>query len=105
MKAAFKIQNKRLKGLGKRENPPEKIGERNGEWGRGKLAFFRDIIGDIIIMKSIKTRGKAGGHEPLLFPLSCHKLAFFSSGSHKSPLFPLPVHHIWLFLGQNYFFK
>ena len=25
MKAAFKIQNKRLKGLGKRENPPEKI--------------------------------------------------------------------------------
>ena len=28
-------------------------------------------------MKSIKTRGKAGGHEP--------------------PLFPLPYHHIWLF--------
>ena len=28
-------------------------------------------------------RGKAGGHEPPLFPLPCHILAFFSSGSHE----------------------
>ena len=38
--------------------------------------------------------GKAGGHEPPLFPLLGHILAFFSSGSHEPPLFPLPGHHI-----------
>ena len=40
-----------------------------------------------------KERGKAGGHEPPLFPLPCHILAFFSSGSHEPPLFPLSYHH------------
>ena len=42
-------------------------------------------------------RGKAGGHEPPLFPLPGHILAFFSSGSHEPSLFPLPYHHIGLF--------
>ena len=28
-------------------------------------------------------RGKAGGHEPPLFPLPCHTLAFLSSGSYE----------------------
>ena len=39
-------------------------------------------------------QGKAGGHEPPLFPLPGHILAFFSSGSHEPPLYPLPYHHI-----------
>ena len=47
--------------------------------------------------------GKAGGHEPPLFPLPCHILAFFSSGSHEPPLFPLPYHHIWLFRAKHFF--
>ena len=42
-------------------------------------------------------QGKAGGHEPPLFPLPCHILAFLSYGSHEPPLFPLLCHHIWLF--------
>ena len=49
-------------------------------------------------------RGKAGGHEPPLFPLPGHILAFFSSGNHEP--------HYFLFCtttfdssGQNYFFK
>ena len=39
-------------------------------------------------------RGKAGGHEPPLFPLPLHILAFFSSCSHEPPLFPLPYHKV-----------
>ena len=48
-------------------------------------------------------RGKAGGHEPPLFPLPCHILAFFSFGSHEPPLFLLPYHHIWLFRAKLLF--
>ena len=48
--------------------------------------------------------GKAGGHEPPLFLLPCHILAFFSSGSHEPPLFPLPFHHIWLFRAKLLFY-
>ena len=40
---------------------------------------------------------RQGGHEPPLFPLPGHILAFFSFGSHEPPLFPLRYHHIWLF--------
>ena len=47
-------------------------------------------------------RGKAGGHEPPLFPLPCHILAFFSSGSHEPPLFPLLYHHIGLFRAKYF---
>ena len=39
-------------------------------------------------------RGKAGSHEPPLFTLPDHILAFFSSSSHEPPLFPLLYHHI-----------
>ena len=39
-------------------------------------------------------QGKAGGHEPPLFPLPCRILAFFTSGSHEPPLFPLPCHFL-----------
>ena len=42
-------------------------------------------------------RGKAGGNEPPLLPLSGHILAFLSSGSHEPPVFPLSYHHSWLF--------
>ena len=48
-------------------------------------------------------RGKAGSHEPPLFPLPYHILAFFFSGSHEPPLFPLPYHHIWLFRAKLLF--
>ena len=41
-------------------------------------------------------QGKAGGHEPPLFPLPGHILAFFSSGSHELPLFPLSWRS-WIF--------
>ena len=47
--------------------------------------------------------GKAGGHEPPLFPLPCHILAFLSSGSYEPPLFPLQCHHIWLFRAKLLF--
>ena len=47
--------------------------------------------------------GKAGGHEPPLFPLPGHILAFSSSGSHEPPLYPLPYHHIWLFRAKLLF--
>ena len=51
----------------------------------------------------LRERGRADGHEPPLFPLLCHILAFFSSGSHESALFPLPGHHIGLFLAKLLF--
>ena len=54
---------------------------------------------------NVNERGKAGGHEPPLFPLPCHIFAFFSSGSHEPPLFPLPYHRAFDSSGQNYFFK
>ena len=52
---------------------------------------------------SLAERGKAGGHEPPLFPLLCHILAFLSSGSHEPLPFPLPYHHIWLFRAKLLF--
>ena len=45
-------------------------------------------------------RGKAGGHEPPLFPLPFHTLAFLSSGSHEPPLFTLPCRG-WNFENQT----
>ena len=50
-----------------------------GVWGRC-LAF-----------EAPREQGKAGGHEPPLFPLPCHILAFLSSGNPEPPLFSLSV--------------
>ena len=57
----------------------------------------------VFIARFMDERGKSGGHEPPLFPLPCHILAFLSSGSHEPPLFPLPYHHIWLFRAKLLF--
>ena len=48
-------------------------------------------------------RGKACGHEPPLFPLLCHILAFLFSGSHKPQPLCLLSHNIWVF-GNVYVF-
>ena len=50
-------------------------------------------------------RGKTGGHEPTLFPLPSHILAFFSSGSHESHRY-FPFRTTTLTLpGKTAFFK
>ena len=56
------------------------------------------------LLSLYEERGKAGGHEPPLFPLPWYTLAFFSFGSHEPPLFPLLYHYIWLFRAKLLFY-
>ena len=57
---------------------------------RVKTYTFLDLLGLIVYFDKYTPSGwKAGGHEPPLFPLPCHILAFLSFGSYGPPLLTL----------------
>ena len=61
----------------RREGRREVISRREVEGRR----IVGGVWGRCLAFEAPRERGKAVGHEPPLFPLPCHILAFLSSGS------------------------